>query len=48
MPTKELIPKRRVIELARQGVAARAIARRLAVSRGAVYAVLRQEVAKCR
>lgn len=48
MPAKELIERRRVIELARQGVAARAIARRLAVSCGAVYAVLRQEVAKCR
>lgn len=48
MPTRTPVDRARVLQLVRQGVSVRAIADRMAVSRGVVYAVLRlhKEVAK--
>ena len=48
MPGANVVNVERVIRLAKEGANARAIASRLAISRGSVYAVLRRskEVAK--
>lgn len=48
MPARNAVNVERVIRLAKEGATARAIASRLAISRGSVYAVLRRikEVAK--
>lgn len=42
MPGRPPIDRKRIEQLAAQGVDARAIAHRLAVTRGAVYMVLRE------